>query len=80
MLEGVRKAGVQVSAATQNCMIGGVVPMRTWATVNIWIASSFCHITTQEVGLGRTETTHLLSCQPRHCTLKLVEQPSELYE
>lgn len=60
VLEGVCKAGVQVIAATQNCVIGGVVPMLTWATVNIWIASSFCHITTPRMGVGRIETTRLL--------------------
>lgn len=71
VLEGVRKAGVQVTAATQNCVIGGVVPMLTWATVNIWIASPFCHITTQQVGLERIETTRLLFYQPRHDALEI---------
>jgi hypothetical protein len=30
------------------------------ATVNILVAGSFCHITTEQVGLGRIETTQLL--------------------
>jgi hypothetical protein len=48
--------------------------MLTWAAVNIWIASYSCHITTQQVGLGRIEITRLTSAR----RWKLVEQPSEL--